>query len=126
MLHPLIQLLATRPDLLADHADAYIDLAAAEASCLVHHLRRRLWLTGSAVALAAAGLLWSGVSLMLWAALPPDRMPMAWVLAAVPGMAWTLAGICGWRATQAPPIPHFTLLRQQIRTDAELLREVRR
>ena len=30
MFHPLLKLLARRPDLLADHLDAYADLASAQ------------------------------------------------------------------------------------------------
>lgn len=125
MLHPLIQLLATRPDLLADHADAYIDLATAEAAAVARSLQRRLWWAGLAVAVATTGLLWAGMAVLLLAALPADRMPMPWLLAAVPGLAWGLAGLFGWLATQAPPAPHFSLLRQQVRADADLLRQVR-
>ena len=73
MFHPLLKLLARRPDLLADHLDAYADLASAQ----VRATRRALATRALLVALAGLGallaLLLAGMALLLWAALSPER-----------------------------------------------------
>lgn len=123
MLHPLVKLLATRPDLLADHADAYIDLAAAEAGGALDGLKKRALLAWAAMVLAALGLMLVGLALMLVAAMPLNRMPAPWVLALLPAVVWTAAGGCAWGARRQPAARPFQILRDQIRQDAQLLRE---
>ena len=54
MLHPLLRLLATRPHWLAEHAEAYAELVAAEAGAAALAVRRSVLL--GAVMLSGAGV----------------------------------------------------------------------
>lgn len=99
LIHPLFRTLASRPDLLAEHAGAYAALAQAELGEAARRWRERLlWgLVVTVLALLALGL--GGVALLLAAALPVDRMPAAWVLVALPASLALLALALGvWQA----------------------------
>ncbi len=93
MLHPLLRLALARPDLLANHAGAYAELAAASAREVLAEWQVRMlgW------ALLAAGLLLcltlGGVALMLHGAVASPPMP--WLLWAVP-LAPALLALAGW------------------------------
>ena len=86
MFHPLLKLLARRPDLLADHLDAYADLASAQ----VRATRRALATRALLVALAGLGallaLLLAGMALLLWAALSPELLARPWMLLLIPAL----------------------------------------
>lgn len=99
LIHPLFRTLASRPDLLADHAGAYAALAQAELGEAARRWRQRLlWgLVVTVLALLALGL--GGVALLLAAAVPVERMPAAWVLVALPASLALLALALGvWQA----------------------------
>ena len=93
MLHPLLRLALARPDLLADHAGAYAELAVAGAREALADWQVRVlgW------ALLAAGLLlclaFGGVALMLHGAVASPPVP--WLLWAVP-LAPALLALGGW------------------------------
>jgi hypothetical protein len=65
MLHPLIQLAATRPQLLLDHAAAWADLLATECGPALRARRQRLLWQGLGAALLMVGLVLAGVAVML-------------------------------------------------------------
>ncbi|KPF47791.1 hypothetical protein IP87_21045 [beta proteobacterium AAP121] len=125
MLNPLLQLLALRPAALAEHAQAYAQLAAAEAGdALAAALRRALLGLAALCALAVAAVL-AGVALMLGALHP--TAPVPWVLWAVPAVPLVLALLAGWQAQRpagAGPAP-FEVLRAQWQIDSAWLRGVR-
>jgi hypothetical protein len=93
MLHPLLRLALARPDLLADHAGAYAELAVVSArEALADWQVRALgW------ALLGAGLLlclaFGGVALMLHGAVAAPPVP--WLLWAVP-LAPAVLALWGW------------------------------
>ena len=96
MLHPLLQLAASRPQLLADHAGAWADLLAAECGPATAAWQRRWLLQALAVAFAVIGLTLSGVALMLWAVLPAAPLHSPWVaLALILTPAWPLGAAAG-------------------------------
>lgn len=123
MIHPLVRLLVTRPDMLADHVGAYAELASAEAREAAAMLRARAVFMGAAAVLGTLGLLLGGVALLLAAAVPLDNMPAPWALAALPLGLLGLAGACLLVLKQKPIAKSFALLRQQVAQDAALLRE---
>ena len=84
MMHPLFHLIATRPQLLADHAEAYAALVAAEAPRIAAAWKRSALLNVLALCSLAVGLVLTGVALMLVAAMPEAAMRAPWVLLAVP------------------------------------------
>ncbi|MCO5978139.1 hypothetical protein [Ideonella oryzae] len=126
LIHPFFRTLASRPDLLADHAGAYAALAQAELGEAARRWRQRLlWMTVAAVlALLALGL--AGVALLLVAALPVAQMPAAWVLAALPATLATLAlGLLLWqlRSGRGQTVFDAALWREQWAQDQALWQE---
>lgn len=112
MAHSLLRLVAAQPELLAEHAQGYLQLAAEEMACFLAYCRLRLWLTVCAVCSATAAVVLSGVSLLLWAMAPVEPLAGAWLLWWVPAVPALLAFACvlrlramierrPWRAMQA-------------------------
>jgi uncharacterized membrane protein YqjE len=123
-MHPLLHLLVSQPGLLGEHAQAYAELLASELSALKQGAQRRLIWGAAASGLALLGLLFGGVALMLWAALPSLPLAANWVLPATPGvpLLGALACLARWHTLQtAAP---FAQLKEQIKADMQLLKEV--
>ena len=123
MFHPLIRLLATRPDLLADHLGGYAALVGAQASQAQTALRSRTLLLAVLAVTAALGLGLCGVALLLLAVVPLDNMPMPWLLAAAPALPLLAALGCWWALKQRPQAWSMDALRAQWAADAALLRD---
>lgn len=124
MVHPVLQLLATQPQLLADHAQAYLKLVATEVDRVAAAWRRQTLL--HAAALCCLGVAWVllGVACMLWVALPSVPGHALWVLLGAPALP-ALAGAWCLRAARPPgEAVAFDNVRQQLREDLMLLREV--
>lgn len=118
MLHPIFSTAVSRPDLVADHIAAYVDLAAEEATSTGTDLLVRI--LGAVLAglctLLALGL--AGVAVMV--GVLHDRFH--WALVAVPGTALLLA-LVALAATRRPaPGQRFAELRRQFAADLGLLR----
>lgn len=125
MFHPLFQLLRERPELLAEHAGAYADLAGAQASEAWRNLRRKLAWGLAAGVMAGLALALAGVALLLLAHTPLAQWQMPWLLAAVPGVPALLAALCTWQALRQPlRFELRRMLQQQWAADAALLSEV--
>lgn len=124
MIHPFFSTLLTRPELLAEHASAYAELASVEAAIAATEWRRRSACIVTAALLALLGVGWGGVAALMAAAWPVAQMPAPWVLVAVPAVPLLLAlGVAlfgGLRRRRTAPA--FALLRQQIAEDSALLR----
>lgn len=120
MLHPLLRLALARPDLLADHASAYAELAAASAREVLADWQMRLlgW------ALLGAGLLlclaFGGVALMLHGAVASPPTP--WLLWAVPMAPALLALFGAWLARSRRPAHRGNGMAAQFASDLALLR----
>lgn len=119
MLHPLLRLALARPDLLADHAGAYAELAVVSAREALADWQVRLvgW------ALLAAGLLlcmaFGGVALMLHGAVASPPMP--WLLWAVP-LAPALLALLGAGLARRRSSSRGSVVAQQFETDLALLK----
>jgi hypothetical protein len=123
--HPLIQLAATRPQLLVDHAAAWADLLATECGPALAARRRQLVLAVLAAALMAVALVLCGTALMLWAVQPaqPGLSPQAWaLLVTAPGLALFSAVGCGVAARLHGDGGAARRLLLQARADWSLLR----
>ena len=123
MLHPVLRLLATRPHWLAEHAEAYADLAAAEAGAAALAARRSLILAAFVFSGLGLAAVLGGVALMLWAALPTLPSATAWVLWAVPALPFSAAMLALLIVQTRSKQGNFVLLRQQLQVDIALLRE---
>jgi uncharacterized membrane protein YqjE len=123
-MHPLLKLIATRPQLLAGHLQAYGELAVTELARAAPLWKRQALFSALALLGLLAALLLAGVALMLWAALPAQPMPAPWLLLAVPLLP--LAGALGCLAAlrRGRGRDSFQELRQQLNADLAMLREV--
>ena len=123
MIHPLFLLIATRPQLLADHAEAYAELVAAEAAHVSASWKRRLLLYALALCCLAVGAVLAGVALMLWAVAPAASSHAPWVLIAVPLLPMAVAAGCLLAARSPGDSSGFENIRQQMKADLAMLRE---
>jgi uncharacterized membrane protein YqjE len=123
MVHPMLKMLATRPERMAEHFGAYAELAAAEASEAATLWRSRLLWSIATGAFVLLALVFGGISLLLLGALPRDAMPAPWLLALVPLLALALAAACWVTLRSRPAAAPFAQLRQQVELDAALLAE---
>lgn len=123
MIHPLFLLIATRPQLLADHAEAYAELVAAEAAHVSATWKRRSLLYALALCCLAVGAVLAGVALMLWAVTPAASILAPWVLIAVPLLPMAVAAGCLLAARSPGDSSGFDNIRQQMKADLAMLRE---
>ncbi len=120
MLHPLLRLALARPDLLANHASAYAELALDNARDVVADWQLRLvgWV------LLAVGVLlcviFTGVALMLYGAVAAAVQP--WLLWAVPLTPLLVALVGAWLARRPAAPRRGVSVAQQFEADLSLLR----
>lgn len=123
-MHPLFALVANRPHLLADHAEAYSELLVAEVGRVSAEWKRRALLNAAALAGLTVATALAGVALMLWSALPQVSAAGAWTLVAVP-LAPALAALyCVVTGRDSGQREAFDSLREQVKADLTMLREV--
>lgn len=129
MLHPLLALAATRPQLLAEHASAWAELLSTQAGPAWEHWQRWRVLQLMAAFLLILGVLLAGVAVMLWAVVPAAPWPLAdraWALLGVP-LAPLVAGLgCALAARQKGRTNFWGAdgaLGRQLRADMGLLRQ---
>jgi hypothetical protein len=122
-LHPVLHLLATRPQWLAEHAGAYGDLAAAELGDAAARSRRAVLLAAVTLSALAVSVTLAGVALMLWAVTPTLPADRAWLLLVTPALplAVALVSVAVQRLGRRAEL--FPILRQQLQADLALLRE---
>lgn len=125
MFHPLIKMLVSRPEMLAEHVGAYAELAAAEASQAVDQARNKVIVGAAAGVLALVGLVLAGVAALLCAALPLTAMPAPWLLVVVPALPLVAAIVAALWLRSRPARPSFALLREQLAQDSALVQEAR-
>jgi hypothetical protein len=123
MIHPLLHLIATRPHLLAEHAEAYAELAADELARSASAWKLRIALQAVGLGLVAVSAILGGVGLMLWAVTPPAALHAMWALIVAPLAPLVVALGCLARAGK-PIESGFGNLREQMRADLVMLREV--
>ncbi|MEO5775007.1 MAG: hypothetical protein ABIQ32_12945 [Sphingomicrobium sp.] len=123
MIHPLLRLVATQPQLLADHAEAYAGLVGEEIGRSAASLKHRMLLSAIALCLVGVAAVLAGVALMLWAVVPPADMQAPWALIAAPAVPAVIALVCGLMSRQKPT-DRFAALKQQVAADLVMLREV--
>jgi len=122
-MHPLFHLIATRPQLLAEHAEAYAALIAIEVPRISAAWQRSALLKVLALCSLCVGVTLAGVSMLLWAAL--ERLPLhaPWVLLAVPLLPLLVGAACAVAAQRVGECEALAHLRQQVSADLGMLRE---
>lgn len=123
-MHPVIRLAISQPGLLAEHAAAYANLFSEELACGAEGFMRRLRRHVLAGACLSTGATLTGVALMLWGTQAEGAMPRSWLLWVVPAVPLLMGAVLTWAAcVRSDPQP-FSVLREQLGADAELLRDV--
>ena len=123
MLHPLLHLIATKPQLLADHAQAYAELAAVEVGEFSAAWRRRAVLFAVAAFFIGLAVLLAGVAVMLWSVFPVAQMQAPWALVAVPLALAAIGAVCLLVGRSPSQASAFATLREQVKADLLMLRE---
>lgn len=119
---PLMRLLFTQRQWLWAHADAYVDLAAAQGALALLAWRRHAILVLLAIAGLALALGLAGVAAMLWAVSPAGTAAQAWVLVCTPLLPLAGAAACTFAARRCLRERPLDEIGRQWRLDRELLR----
>lgn len=120
MFSRLFDLITRRPDLLVDHAVAYVDLAQREFAQTRHRMVRQVLAYLAVFALAIAFVVLSGVTALLCIAGVAGLTPG---LFAVPAVVLLAVVAVGWYASSINAEEKPGDLRLQIDDDLKLLRE---
>ena len=121
-MNPLLHLLANQPQLLADHAQAYVELAAAEMARLTADCKQRALLAALALCgLTVAGTL-VGMALMLWSVTLAPQAPSHLVLIATPAVPALMAACCLAALHLRRARDSAAAMRQQIQIDLQIWR----
>ena len=123
MMHPLLRLLSTEPQLLIEHADAYAELVIADLRMASSEYQRQALLMASALCCAGVAAVLIGVALMLWATVPGNAMQARWLLCAVPAAPAIATVLCLFAARRRAE-GKFDNVRLQLRADLAMLRDV--
>lgn len=124
MIHPVLKLIATEPQLVGDHVEAYAELVGEEISKVSSGWIRRIALWAVAGVLALVGLLLVGVALLVWAATPDADLRSGWLLVIVPLVPLVGAGVCAMTARAHTISNAFDTVKAQLNADMAMLREV--
>ncbi len=123
MRHPLLHLIATRPQLLAEHAGVYAELLAEDLGALSGAWRRRALLLAAGLCLLLTALVLAGVAALLWAALPSGQLQAPWALFTIPLLP-LVSGFGCLRAARPPAgSAGFGNAGRQLQADLAMLRE---
>jgi len=120
-MNPLLALLATRPQLLLDHAQAYAALFNEEFALAAAAWRRRVLLQALALCCLGVAAVLAGVATMLWFTLAAPASAL-WVLITIPVIPLLLVLVCLLLARQPLPAAAFANMSRQINADLAMLR----
>lgn len=121
-IHPIVYVAARRPQLLAEHAKAYGDLLLEEGRRTLSSLVLHAVLYAAAGVLGGLGLLFGGVALLLYAAVPGELRD-GWLLVALPGTSMLVAGACFMMARVLPVKVTLDVVGRQVRADLDMIHE---
>jgi hypothetical protein len=123
MSHALFHLIATRPQLLLDHAQAYAELANADLDEVTGAWRRRVRLVAGALCSGCVAAVLAGVALMLWAVVPAAQIEAPWALVAAPLLPALVALGCLVAARVGDDPRAFSHLKAQVQADLLMLHQ---
>lgn len=125
-LHPVFRTLVSQPELLAEHAGAYVELASAEVGLASQQVRVRAAMAVAALACGALGASLGGTALLLLAVVPLSEMPAPWALALAPAVPLAAAVGLWWAQGRLTIDLSFATLREQLALDRGLWQQVSR
>ncbi|RZI84373.1 MAG: hypothetical protein EOP38_09340 [Rubrivivax sp.] len=126
MLRPLLQLVATEPELLTDHLQSYAELLGEEVGAYKGQVKRRWLLTLVLALMVTVTVLLGGIALMFWLITPDaqlQQLQVPWAVWLVPG---GMAAVCALTAVMIKHEEHhpgFETIRAQIAADVAMLKE---
>jgi hypothetical protein len=123
MLHPLLHLVTSQPQLLAEHAEAYADLFGEELGAASALWKRKAVLSAVALCSVGVGAVLAGVALMLWAVIPPQDIQAPWALLMAPLLPFGVAAACLLSVRAQPEKSSFAGMREQVKADVAMLRQ---
>ena len=122
-MHILLKLFLARPQLVADHAQAYAELMAAEFGEASAALVRRLIVGGAGLLCLLVAAILAGTSLLLCAVTTTAQRQAPWALIVVPLVPFVASLAClAWMLAQHPLQP-LVQLRSQALADLKMLRK---
>ena len=122
LIHPIVHVAAHRPQLLVQHAKAYGDLLLEEGRRTLASLVLHAVLYAAAGVLGGLGLVFGGIALLLYAALPGE-LRNGWLLVALPCGSVLGASACVVLARALPIRITFDIVERQIKADIDMLHE---
>jgi hypothetical protein len=120
----LLHLLLSQPELVAEHAHAYAELAIADARAASKTTQNAALWSAAFLCCASVTVVLAGGGLMIWAAIPEGAIRAPWVLLATPLVPLVAAIVCLIGLKSKGAVPAFAKVRQQIAADVQMLREV--
>lgn len=126
MIHPLVRLAASHPELLAEHGEAYVSLVVKDVSEWRSGLIRRMVMAVVAGVSALLSLLFIGIALMLWGITPASDIRVPWAFFAPPVLMVAVTLVAGFiAARRGKPLSIFSDVKAQVLADLAMLREVK-
>lgn len=122
-IHPLLRIVLTRPELLADHAAAYGALIEDEAGKVAGSWAAKIGLYAGAAVMAFFTVMFTGIALMLRGTLPSESYPAGWALWAVPLACFLIAAGLALMAKSKTIEQALAVVKAQLRSDLALLQE---
>ncbi len=122
-MHALLHLIASRPQLLADHAQAYGTLLTTEFANWSNVWRRRALLLAIALFCCLVACILTGVALLLWALMPLAAAQAPVSLIMVPLVPLALGVGCLFAARSKPDRAILERVREQLKADLAMWRE---
>lgn len=125
MLKLLFKLLL-RPELISMHVQGYADLLCEESGLLMRYVRNRFLVCALGLTSLVMSIMWGGVALLLWSALPAVDPHWAWILWALP-LAWLVVSLGCWVTYRLfDRSVFFPRTREQIQLDVLAIRQARK
>lgn len=124
MVRLLLKMLLLPPDLLKSHAQGYVDLASEVGARYLCTLKNRWVMYALSLLTLMLALIFGGMALLLWSALPLVDAPYGWVLLALPSACLLLSGLCWWWARNQRLQPLLQDIQAQIALDLQAIRQV--
>jgi hypothetical protein len=123
MIHPVFRLIARRPQLVAEHAQAYVALLSEQVGEVADSLKKRAVLAVAGLVALLVGLVLAGVAFMLWGATPDGSMRAPWALFVGPLLPLGAGIGCLLAAKGMEMTSPLEKVREQINADIGMLHE---
>jgi hypothetical protein len=121
-IHPIVYVAARHPQILAEHAKAYFNLAMEESRRALSELVVHALLYVATVFLGLLGVLFGGVAVLLYATVQ-GQMRNGWLLIALPSASLLMAVACFIIARALPVNATMSVVGQQFKADMDVVHE---